>query len=191
MGKLHIGAADDLHGFHDFVSLLLQALLQFLRNGEHRGGAERVPCVHAHGIDVLNEADRDHIAVRIPDYLQLQLLPAQDGLLHQNLAHQGGLEPSGADRAELFFIIYQPAAGAAHGVGRAQHHRVSQPVRNGQGLLHAVGHLAPGHLYPQSVHGVLKLNAVLPPLDGVHLDADDLYLVLVQDAGAGQLRTEV
>ena len=147
--------------------------------------------MHAHRVYVLDEADRDHVALRVPDHLQLQLLPAQDGLLHQHLSHQRGLEPPGADSAQLVLIVHQPAACAAHGVGRAQDYGVSQLIGDIQGLLHGIGHLAAGHLYPQGVHGLLELDPVLAPLDGIHLDADDLHLVSVQNPSVCQLRAQV
>ena len=80
--------------------------------------------MHAHRIHVFNEADGDHVVVFIPDHFQFQLFPAQDGFFHQDLMDNAGLEPPGADCFQFFLIIYQAAAGAAHGVSRAQHHRV-------------------------------------------------------------------
>ena len=98
MGKLYIGSADDLNRFHNAVSLFLQPFLQFFGNGEHGRRTEGVAGMHTHGVDVLDKADRDHPAVRVPHYLQFQLLPAQDRLFHQHLAHQAGLQASGHHR---------------------------------------------------------------------------------------------
>ncbi len=103
--------------------------------------------MYPQGVYILYEADCDHIAVCIPHHFQFQFLPAQDGLLHQNLAYQGSLQAPGTDSAQFVPVVHQSAPGAAHGVGRAQHHRISQPVRNPQGILHCVGHFTPGHLY--------------------------------------------
>ncbi len=91
MGKLHIGAADDLHLIYDLICLLLQPLLQLLRDGQHGGGAERISGVYAQRVDILDKAHRNHIALGVPHHFQLQLFPAQNGLLHQHLAHQGCL----------------------------------------------------------------------------------------------------
>ena len=191
MGKLYIGSPDDLHGLHNPVSLLLQPCLELFGDGEHGSRTEGIPRVHAQGINVLNEADGDHFPFRIPHHFQLQLLPSQDGLFHQDLAHQTGLEASGADCAQFFFIVYQTAPCASHGVGRPQHHRISQCLCNLQRFLHSVGHFAAGHLNAQGIHGFLKLNPVLSPLNGIHLNAYHLHLILLQDSRPCQFRTEV
>ena len=91
MGKLYVGAADNLHRLHNSISLFLQTLLAFFGDGQHGGGAEGVTCMNAKGIDIFNEADGDHIAFFISDYFQLQLFPAKDGFFHQYLTDQAGL----------------------------------------------------------------------------------------------------
>ena len=88
MGKLHVGAADHLHRFHDFVCLLLQTLLARLRDRQHGRGAERISRMNPQRIYVFNEADSNDVVVRIPNHLKLQLFPAQNGLLHQHLPHK-------------------------------------------------------------------------------------------------------
>ena len=189
--ELHVGAADDLDGLHDGVGLALQLGLHLLGDGEHGRGAEGVARVHAQRVDVLDEADGDHVAVLVAHDLQLQLLPAQHALLDQHLADEGGLQAAGADGGQLQRVVDDAAARAAHGVGGAQHHRVVQLVRNGQRLVHGVGHLGGRHVDAQAVHGLFELDAVLAALDGVHLHADDLDAVLVQHAQLVQLRAQV
>ena len=147
--------------------------------------------MHAQGVDILNEADGDHLTLGVPDHFQLQLFPAQNRFLHQDLAHQRGLQAPGADGFQLLRVVDQAAAGAAHGIGGTQHHGIAQVVRNLQGLVHRIGHLTAGHLDAQLVHGFLEFDPVLAPLDGVHLDADDLHAVFVQNTVFRQLRTEV
>ncbi len=97
MGKLHIGTADNLNRIHDPVCLFLQLLLHVFRNGQHGGGTEGITGMYAYRINILDEADRDHIAFGITHHLQLQLFPSQNGLLHQHLSHQAGLQASGTD----------------------------------------------------------------------------------------------
>ncbi len=145
----------------------------------------------AQGINVLDETHRNHVPFCIPNHFQLQLLPAQNGFLHQNLSHQRSLQPSCADRPQLVLVVHQTAAGASHGIGRAQNHRVAQLVRNLQPILHGVGHLTSGHLNAQLVHGLLEFDPVLAPFDGIHLHSNDLHLIFLQNACPGQLRAEI
>ena len=191
VGKLHVGAADDLNALHDFVSRLLEALLTFFGNGEHGSGTEGIARVYTHGINVFDEADGDHIVVRVTYHFKLQLFPAEDGFLYQNLSYQAGLKTSGADGFQFVHIVNQAAARAAHGIGGTKHHRISQTVRDGQSFFHAVGNLTPGHFDSQRVHRILEFDPVLAPFDGVHLNADNLHIVFIQHACLAQLRAEV
>ena len=100
MCKLAVAAADDLNLVNDAVGLLLQTLLNVLGDGQHRSGAEGIAGVNAHGVDILDEADRDHVALGITDDLQLQLFPAGDGLLNENLSRLR--MPAGLGRRRVF-----------------------------------------------------------------------------------------
>ena len=147
--------------------------------------------MHAHRIHVLDEADGNHVIVLVPDNLQLQLFPAQNGFFHQDLTDDTGLQTPGADGFQFFFIINQAAASTAHGISRTQHDRIAQFIRDGQRFFHAVGNLAPGHADAQLVHGFLELDAVFTPLNGVHLHTDYFYAVFIQYAGFVQFRAQI
>ena len=191
MCKLHIGTADDLNLIHDLVSLLLKALLQILRDSQHGCGTEGITGVHAEGIDILNEANGNHVALGITDYLQFQLFPAKDRLLHQHLTNQAGLQASGTYSLQLFYVIYQAAACTTHGISRSQYNGISQLIRNGKSFFHGICHLAASHLNPQLIHGLLELNAVFTTFDSIYLNADYLDLILVQHTCRRKLRAEI
>ncbi len=191
MGKLHVGAADHLHRLHDTVRLLLQTLLAFLGDGQHGRGAERIARMHAERVDIFDKADRDNVVVRITHHLKLQFLPAENGFLHKHLPHKACLQSSGTDHLQLVLIVDKTASRAAHRVSWTQHHRVSQLFRNGKRLVHGVCHLAARHLNAQLVHGLFKFNAILAALNGVHLHADHLHVVLFQNTCLIQLCAQV
>ena len=191
MGKLYVGAADNLNAFNDFISLLLQTLLTFLRNGEHRGGTERIAGMHAEGIDILNKADGDHVVFTVPDNFQLQLFPAENGFFHKNLSHQACLEASCAYCFQLVHVVNESAACAAHGISGTEYYGIAKTIRNGQRLFHAVGNLAAGHFNAQLVHGFFEFDTVFAAFDGIHLDADNLNVIFFQNAGFVQLRAQV
>ena len=128
VGELDVRAADHLDRLDDVVRVLLQFLLQFLVDGQHRGRAVGVARVDAHRIDVLDEADGDHLVLGVADDFQFQLFPAQDRLLDQDLSDQAGGQPALGDGAELLHVVDQAAAGAAHRVGRPDHRRQADPL---------------------------------------------------------------
>ena len=135
--------------------------------------------MNAHRVDVLDETYGDHVAFAVADNLKLKLFPAENGFLNQNLSDKACLKASGADRLQLFFVIYKTAAGTAHRVGRTENNRISESVGNLKRFLNAVGYFTSGHLDAELVHRVLELDTVLTALDGIHLYADDFYVVFV------------
>ena len=70
-------------------------------------GAEQKesPVCTPSGIDVLNEAHGDHVVLRVAHDLELELLPAEDRLLHEHLAHKAGLQAAGAHGAQLVHVV--------------------------------------------------------------------------------------
>ena len=191
MSPLYIGPADDLDGFNDLVGFFLQTFLHLFRYGQHGSRTERISCVHAHRIDVFDKADRDHVVVCIPDDFQLQLFPAKDGLLYQDLSHQGRLKTPCTDLFQLFHVVYQAASGAAHGICGTQDYRIAQLVGDGQCFINGIGDFAPGHFDPEALHGMLEFDPVFTAFDRIYLDADDLYIVLFQYTFFGKLRTKI
>ena len=136
----------------------------------------------AHGIHVFDEADGDLVALLVPDHFELQLFPADDALLDEDLPDEAGGQTPGDDLAELFHVVDDAAAGAAHGVGRTQDHGISQFRGDLFRLFHGVAGLGFGHGDPQAVHGFLELDPVFAPLDAFEVHADDFHMVLVEDA---------
>ena len=82
--------------------------------------------MHAHGVHVLDEADGDLLVLGVAHDLQLQLLPAEHRLLHQDLADEARGQPAADDGLEFLHVVDEAAAGPAHGVGRPDDHRDSR-----------------------------------------------------------------
>ena len=121
MGKLHIGSTDDADGFHNGVCLFFQTVLYFLGYSQHRGRTEGITCMYAHGVNIFYETNGDFLACCIADNFHFQLFPSDDRLLNENLVYHGCCNTAGCHFAEFFLIIYNTAAGTAHGIGRTDH----------------------------------------------------------------------
>ena len=192
VGKLDVGPADDLDGVHDVVGVPLQALLQLRRDGQHRRGAVRVPGVHPHGVHVLDEADRDLLPLGVAHDLQLQLLPPEDRLLDEDLADQAHGQTAADDGLELFHVVGEAAARPPQGVRGTDDHREADPLHDRLCLFHGCGRSRSWACRCRAAAMVvLELLPVLAALDGVHVDADHLHSVLLQNAFAGERRGEV
>ena len=182
VGELHVCAADDADVFDDLVGLLLELFLQIFIDREHGSSAEGITCMDADGIDVLDEADGDHIVVLVADNFKLELFPAEDGLLYKDLMDQAGLETARADCAELILIVDKSAAGAAHSVGGAKNNRIAELISDRKRFLYRVCNFASGHLDAELIHCFLKFNSVFSALNSIDLNADDFYAVFIKNS---------
>ena len=82
MGKLDIGATDYLYRLNNGIGVILKSFLQFGRDCQHRGGAERVAGMHTHRVNVFNETNGYHLVLGIAHYFELQFFPADHRLFY-------------------------------------------------------------------------------------------------------------
>ena len=136
----------------------------------------------AHGVDVLHGADLDDIARRVPHDLELDLLPAGDGALDEDLAHPAEVDAPVGDLPQTGLIVGDAAAGAAQRIGGADDDRIADAPGEGHGILHGLHHVGGDAGLPDLLHGVLKALAVLRLADGLGGGAQQSHAVLVQNA---------
>ena len=101
---LHTDFADDLDS--RIAHHLALAVGERLR----RRDCDRVAGVHAHGIEVLDGADDDHVIGEIAHHLELVFLPSQDGFFDQHLVHRRKIKAAGHDLQQLLAVIGDAAA---------------------------------------------------------------------------------
>jgi len=192
VGELHVRAADDADRLDDLEGVALEPLFKLLGDGEERRRAIAVARVHADGVDVLDETDRDHLVLGVADDLDLELLPVEDRLLDEALAGERGVESASADRAELLDVVAESAASAAHGVGGPDDDRIADlPVDELYRLLDGVDDPGARRLYAELVHRRLEDLSILAALDRVQVDADHLHAILLEDAILRKLHGKV
>ena len=86
--ELDVAAALDLQLPYDPDGGIVEHLQVAVVQREYGRHDDAVAGVHAHGVHVLHAADGDGVVVGIPHDLELDLLVALDGLLHQHLVHR-------------------------------------------------------------------------------------------------------
>ena len=182
MCPLYVCSADHLDRFHNLVGFLLKTFLYVLRDRQHRCGTERISGMYTERIDVLDEADCDHIVVRITHNFQLQLFPAENGFFYKHLSYQTRLKSTGADCFQFFYVVYETAACTAHRICRTQYDRITKFVCDRKRLVYGICHFTSCHLDSETVHRMLEFDTVLSTLDRVNLYADHLYVIFVQHA---------
>jgi hypothetical protein len=140
-----------------------------------------------HCVDVLDEADGDHLVLAVADDLQLELFPAEHRLLHEDLPHETRAKTTVCDIAKLLHVVDESTARAPHRVGRPNDTRQSDVGHDPLGFFQAVGDFATRHLDAELVHRVLEGLSVLTSLDRVDLNPDHPNAVLFQNARTCEL----
>ena len=101
---------------------------------QDRRDGDAVAGVHAHRIDVLDRADDDEVVGDVAHHLELELLPADDRFLDEDLVHRAQLEAALGEVAELLDVVGDAAADAAERERRADDQREAERPRELQRL---------------------------------------------------------
>jgi hypothetical protein len=172
---------------HDLVFLVGQR--------ERRSDGDRVARMHAHRVHVLDRADDDRVVLAVADHLHLELLPAEEALVDEDLGHGARFEATAADLEVVVAVVGDAAPRSAEREGGADDggkphglERVHAEVETGADVELAVllagrgddGGL--GVLEPDAVHRFAEELAVLGHLDGFALGADHLDAELREHA---------
>ena len=137
-------------------------------------------------IDVLDEAHGDHLVLRVADDFNLQLFPVEDGFLNKALAGERRIETAHAYRTELFDVVAETAAAAAHRIGGTHHDRISNLVLNEiHSLFNGVDDAGARGFDAELLHRGLEHLAILTALDGIKIHAYDLHAILIKDTLLG------
>ncbi|MCY1224183.1 hypothetical protein D9M72_363290 [compost metagenome] len=136
----------------------------------------------AYGVEVLDGTDDNHVVVLVPHHLELVFLPAEDAFFEQDLAGGAVLQALADDPAQVVLGVGEAGAEAAHGEGRADHHRVAEVLGGLQCFIHAVDDVAAGGLRAATLHDTLELLAVFAEFDCGDVRADEFHVVLFQHA---------
>ena len=146
--------------------------------------------MHADRVDVFHRADGDDVSLGVADDLELDLLPAGDALLNQDLGDWGQAQAVAGNLAELLLIVSNTAASAAHGERRTDDDRVLDLLNEGKTVLDGVDNLGRDAGLADLFHGVLEHLTVLRLVDGGRFGAQEFDVVGIQEAFLCQLHRE-
>ena len=191
VSELHVGTANHADGFYNLEGIALEAFFEGLVDGEERGCAEGVTGMHAHRVDVFDEADGDHLVLGVADHFDFEFFPTEDGFFDEALVRHGEFKTVGANGAEFFHVVAEAAACTTHGVCRANNDRVTDFGHDLFGFFHGVANAGARSLDAELLHGFLEDFAVFAAFDSVEVHTNDLHTVLVEHAGLVQSASEV
>ena len=182
-GELDVAAAGvDADRADDADREVAQVLVLAVGQRHRRRDGDRVAGVHAHRVEVLDRADDDDVVGPVAHHLELVLLPAEDRLLHEHLGGRRRRQPGAGDLAQVGLVVGHARAGAAHRERRPHDDRVAELLGRGHALVHRVRDPRVGDLAAQLLDDPLERLAVLAALDRLDRGADQLDVVLLEDA---------
>ena len=176
-------ARRDADGADDLLRVVAHRLVLDVRERHLGGDRDRVARVDAHRVEVLDRADDDECVRRVPHDLELELLPAEDGLLDEDLVRRGERQAALDDGLEVVLVERDPAAGPAEREGRADDDGVAERNGDGPGLVEAPRHPGLQDVDADLLHRLLEEEAVLAELHGADRGPERLDAVLCEDAG--------
>jgi len=167
---------------HDGDGRVPHALVFDIRQGLGGRDGDGLAGVHAHGVEVLDGADDDHVVGPVAHDLQLILLPAQRRLLQHDFVDHARVQPAFRDDGQLLPVVGDAAARPAEGEGGADDNGEADPGGDGKGLVQGPGKTAFGHAQADPLHGLPELLAVLGLVDDLEGGPDHLHAVPGQHA---------
>ncbi len=191
-GELHVRAA----GLHPDLAQhgdrgRAHALVFLVGQGQGGRDGDGIAGVNAHRVNVFDRADDDAVVRFVADHFHLVLFPAQNAFLDQHFCDRGVIEARSDDLAELFNIVGDAAAGAAHGEGGADHDRQAQFLKHDLGFRHGVHGARDGAFKTDGVHRHAEALAVFRLVDDVGLGADHLHIEQLQHAALVELQRAI
>ena len=148
---------------------------------------DRVPGVHAHGVEVLDRADDDDVVGAIADHLELELVPAPHGLLHQHLADRRLRQPALDLTRERGSVVGKASSMSserergAHDGGQGHVSELVERRHDSGGR----------HLEATAQHCVSELLPILRASDHLDRRADQLHPEVFEHARPGELDRKI
>ena len=189
-GELAVAAAHDAEGGDDVQGGAAEHLVLPVRQGQCRRHDNGIAGVDADGVEVLHRADGDDIPGAVAHGLKLNLLPAGDALLHQDLGDGREIQPVAGDGGERLRGFGDAAAGAAEGIGRADDDGIADFVSDGERLRDIGGRGGGDHRLAHGGKGLAEALAVLGALDALDVGAEQAHAVARKGAVAAELHGE-
>jgi hypothetical protein len=187
--ELDVGAARfDTHRADSSCGGVAKLLVVLVRQRHLRCDGHRVTGVDAHWVEVLDRADDDHVVALVAHHLELELVPADEGLLDEHLVDRALVETDLEHAPELLGRCRDSAAVTAERERRAQDDRESEPARQ---IAQRGCDDRGGNGQPDASHRLAEEAPIFGAVNGVEARADELDAELRQDTVFRQRAREV
>ena len=174
--------------------------------GQRQGGGDgdRIARMHPHRIDVFDRADDDGVVGLVADHLHLELFPAEQGFIDQNLRHGRGFQTGPAVIFIIVAVIGHATAGAAKGEGRTDDGGQADLFQRVHGLFQTSGDIVfavfllgggddggLGVFQTDAVHRFAEKFAILGHFNGLTVRADQFHAEFLKHAHVRERETGV
>ena len=156
-----------------------------------RSNDNTVTCMNTDGIKILHAANGDAVVIAVTDDLELDFLPSGNAALDEYLPNHRVVKPLDDRRNELFLILGNTTACAAHCIRRAYDDRISDGVCKFDSRMNILDNRALGNRFAEFLHCFLEPLAILRLLNCLQRGAEQFHAMLCENALLGKLHGEV
>ena len=188
-GVLHVAFADDAHVPDDFDGQFAQLVVFGIRERLRRSHHDALAGMDAQRVEVLHVADRYAVVETVANNLVLDLFPAFERFLDQNLRRI--CESLAGQRFELGDIVAEAGTQTAERVCRADDDWVAQFGCHNFGVLHGGYRMALYGLYINLVEFFDEFFAVFGVDNRLHGSSEHLDVVFFEHSALVQLHSAV
>ena len=125
-----------------------------------------------HGVEVFDRADDDAVIVLITHHFHFVLFPADQRFINQQFVGRREVQPAGTNFFELFTVVSDTAAGAAHGERRTDDAWVAHVCGHRQRFFHGVRNAGTRGIQTDFLHCHIEATAVFRFINRVSGSAD-------------------
>ena len=188
-GVLDVAFTNDAQVTDDLDGSGTEHVVLLVAEGLGRSNDDRVTSVDTEGVEVLHVADSNAVVVGITDDLVLDLLPALEGLLDQDLG--GECERASSHVAELLLVVGETGTETTKGVGSTDNDGVANLVGSIEGLIDGVHGDGLGDGDVDLLKGLGEEISVLRKLQCPDTGTENLDTVLLEEAELLHLDTQI
>ena len=163
-GELHVTASGDLQLGNDVQGRGTEHLVFFVAQCLRRSNYDTM---NTYRVKVFHVADSDHVSDTVTHYLILDLFPAGDAALYQNLTYTGKTESVLQDLYQFFVIVCDTAAASSKCISRTEHDRVTNLLSKGHTIFYIFNNQGSCDGLTDLLHGLLEFQTVLCFFDGL------------------------
>ena len=136
----------------------------------------------AHRVEVLHAADGDRGVRRVTQDLELDLVPADQRTLDEDLADRAGGESRGDADSRLCRRLGEATASPAESEGRAHDHRRAELLHEAHAVFDALHDCALGDRLADAGDEIPEPSAILRRPNGRQRRAEHAHAVLIENA---------